>query len=172
MEKLKEIYNKYMNTKGLVIILIIGVGLLVIPGLGSGSKKDKSQNGFKELQAIKISTYEEETEKRLAKMLSTINGAKDVSVMITFSDTGKYVYSLDEESEQGKESRKDSSKPALKNDAGGGQSALLVKAELPQISGVLVTAVGADDSTVAENLTSAVKAVLDVKANRVRILAK
>lgn len=170
MIKFKELYEKIMNTKGLVIILIIGIALLLLPDFSTSDKKNEDQTVL--YQTIDISEYEKELEKKLASMLSTVSGAGKVSVMITFSDHGKFVYSQEEQSERSETSIKGNQKPVLKNSSSGGEEPVLIKTELPEISGVLITAEGASDPAVRENIKDAVKAVLDIGINNISVLAK
>lgn len=181
--KTQEIFRKYlgqiMNTKGLLVILLIGVALLVLAGLPgkNGKKQEPVKTG--ESMADR-EQYTRELETRLSKSLSTIRGAGSVSVMITLEDTGQSIYAQNEKAEsktaaEGAEPsavRSSDGSYVLKSDSGGGQSPLLIKSNLPKVSGVLVTAQGAGDAEVKNNLVSAVRAVLDVKAHRVQVLSK
>lgn len=170
MIKFKEIYEKITNTKGLVIILIIGIALLILPDPPSSEKVNEKTNI--DIYNINLSEYEKDLEKKLSSMLSTIEGAGEVSVMITFSDYGRYVYSKEEQSEKSETVSKGTNKPVLKTSSSGGEEPVLIKAELPKISGVLVTARGAQNPIVKENITAAVKAVLDVNSNNISVLPK
>ncbi len=175
----KTYFEKITNTKWLVIILLIGVGLLILPSLFPKNTTPRSESPttafFSDRKA-----YEEELEKRLADMLSTVRGISHVSVMITVEDTGEMVYAQNEifdekNTDDGslieKEQQAEGS-PALKNDGGGSQSPILLKTGMPKISGVFITARGADDPTLQANIISAVRAVLNVAPHRVQVLCK
>ena len=182
---LKEISKKYfgqiMNTKGLFIILLIGIALLILSS-SLGSKKGTEKSGAAQKETLTQETYQKELEGKLAKTLSGIRGAGSVSVMITFEDSGQSVYAVDEKTEsktvdaslsENKTLNKTADgKVVLKNDAGGGQSPVVIRNTMPKVSGVLVVAGGADDANVKNDIVSAVKAVLDVKPHRVQVLAK
>lgn len=178
--KLAEVYKKYFgqitNTKSLLVILLIGVVLLVLAGMPSGADKKETENK-NQADSINRTEYLKDLEQRLAKILSSVSGASDVSVMITLEDSGQRVYARDERSENktsdgGGETNTSDGSYVLKNNSGGGQSAVLIKSRLPSVSGVLITAKGADDAEVKNNLVNAVKAVLDVRAHRVVVLCK
>ena len=182
MNKLEEMMNKYfgqiMNTKALLVILLVGVALLLIPK--AANKNDLKRQSVEIKSEQKQSLYAKELEERLASILSTVSGAKNVSVMVTLENEGEYYYAQNEKTEnenQDKdgdesETRTSDESYVLKNDSGGGQSAVLLKNDLPSVSGVLITAKGADNAQVKNNLVSAVRAVLDVKAHRVCVLSK
>ena len=177
--KFQTYFEKMMNTKGLVIILLIGVSLLLLPGLfpkGAVTKSDSTEAAY----FFDRKAYEQELEKRLADMLSTVRGISHVSVMITVEDTGEMIYAQNESFDEknaddgslSEKERQTEGSPALKNDGGGGQSPILLKTGMPKISGVLITAKGTDDPTLQANIISAVRAVLNVAPHRVQVLCK
>lgn len=178
----KESIQKYLgqitNTKSLFIILLIGVALLVLSGTSGTGEKKQAQQAEQQSMA-KREQYAHDLETRLAKILSSVRGVSNVSVMITLEDTGQSIYAQNEKTEskstgeiKADVTRASDGSYVLKNDSGGGQSPLLIKSSLPAVSGVLITAQGADDAEVKNNLMSATKAVLDVKAHRVVVLSK
>ncbi len=176
-EKIKQYYNQLMNTKGLILILLVGILLLVLPN--SFSKKEKNNNSY-ENQDIRLSDYKISLEKELSEILETIHGVSSVSVMITLVDTGETYYatteSVDEKNSNNgnanEKSTQENGTLVLKNDSGGGQSPIQLKNRLPKISGVLVTAKGVDVPAVETRVISAVRAVLDVPIHRVQVLSK
>ncbi len=180
---MKPSYEKFLkkitNTKGLVIILLIGVGLMLIPGLFTGKQKTKTE-ASPQATAFDYPAYEKELEKRLAEILNTIQGVHQVSVMITLEDSGQVYYARNEtvdekNTEDGslsEQSMQADGSLALKNDVGGGQSPVLLKTGLPRVSGVLVTAKGVENPNVQAAVIGAVRAVLNVSAHRVQVLSK
>jgi len=168
-----------MHTKGPVIIGLIGIALMLLPGLFGGQAEVKTEVKQKEAETEE-SGYEIRLEKQLANILSTLRGVSNVSVMITLEDYGETYYaknesadskrtldgSLQENNSQSEESL------ALKSDAGGGQSAVALKRTMPRVSGVLVTAKGVADAKTQTDVMNAVRAVLDVPVHRVQVLEK
>lgn len=169
MIKFKEIYEKIMKTKSLLILLILGIVLLALPGFQTSSKKT---DVLKTNYSIDIAKHQSDMEKKLSSMLSEIKEISDVRVMINFADYGKFIYSLEEQSEKSETSQKGNSKPILKNSSSGGEEPILIKAELPKISGVLVTAKGVSDPNVKNSIIEALKAVLDINVANISILEK
>ncbi len=176
-EQMEKYFAPLMNTKALLLILLLGVLFLVLAGGAKNEKKEANQ--MAEGPQLRV-TYAKELEERLASILSTIKGAGKVSVMVTLSDEGESIYAQNSASDKKPngsgtmvtESRSDEKNYVLKNDAGGGQSPISVRKNMPTISGVLVTAQGAEDETVKSNLILAIKSVLDVKAHRVQVFVK
>ena len=176
---LKNYFEKFTHTKWLVIILLIGIGLLILPG----TFPKNASSGKEATESLSFSdrkSYEHELESRLAKMLSTVRGISHVSVMITIEDTGEMVYAKNETFDEKntndgllieKEQQAEGT-TALKNDGSGSQSPILLKTDMPKISGVFITAKGADDPTLQANIINAVRAVLNVAPHRVQVLSK
>ena len=181
MKKLdfKNIFLKTTNSKGLVIIFIVGIGLLLMPGLFSQSK-EAAKEKTEEPLTFNRSAYEKELENRLANILSTIRGVSNVSVMITLEDDGESYYARNEKADEktaadgslAEETLQTDGSLALKNEAGGGQSPILLKHGMPRVAGVLVTANGVASPTMQASVVSAVQAVLNVAVHRVEVLEK
>ena len=180
---MKQYYENFlkrlMHTKWLVIILLIGIGLLILPNLFTG--KNSTAKDVPNVSAVfDRKTYETELESRLVDILSTVRGVSQVSVMVTLCDSGEIYYAQNETSDEKNAndgisqelSFESGGTLALKNDAGGGQSPVLLKTQLPKVSGVLVTAKGVDDQSIQADIVSAVRAVFDVAIHRIKVLPK
>lgn len=168
---LEKLFGQIMNTKVLAVIFIVGIGLVALP-MGSSSK-DKEVIGEERF----FDTYREDTEEALENMLSKVKGVGNAEVMITFASGGQTFFAADEQSDN--QSEKDEEQKTatqttyvLKNDAGGGESPLVMKQNTPEVAGVLVVATGAKDPAVKSEIVNAVRAVLGVKAHRVEVLEK
>ncbi len=166
-EDVKKILGQIMHTKPALIILIIGVFLLLFPA-GTKTKKETPQD------TDNYETYREETERNLKRILSKAKGVGDVEVFIAFENYGEAIYAKNGQcaEDEGKSAKEFSDNYVLKNDAGGGESPLVIKKETPKISGVLVVAKGADEPLLKMQIISAVRAVTGVKAHRVEVLEK
>ncbi len=178
----KKFLGQIMNTRRLVIIFMIGVALIVLPGMLTGRTHKTETNKLvsQGTTSLDSATYTKELEKKLADILSTLRNVSDVSVMITLTDGGEAYYARNEKSDskvtedgtlQESAAQADGSL-ALKNESGGGQAPVLLKSGMPRVSGVLVTAKGVESPTVQTNVVNAVRAVLDVAAHRVQVLEK
>lgn len=165
-EEMKKIVGQFMHTKSALIILIIGVILLLFP-VGTKTEKEIPQEETHE-------TYRVETERNLKRILSKVKGVGGVEVFVTFENYGEAVYAKNGAGEENGEkgAKEFSDNYVLKNDAGGGESPLVVKKETPRIAGVLVVAQGANDPVLKMQIISAVRAVTGVKAHRVEVLEK
>ncbi|MGN1116323.1 MAG: hypothetical protein ACI4TH_07140 [Candidatus Ornithomonoglobus sp.] len=127
----------------MVLILIIGIAFIALPGLFSGSGTEKDDNA--------VTQYLGE-EERLSEILSEIDGAGHVSVMISYVSTMEKDLAYDGERERIVTSGGD----------------VVVKREVyPEVKGVIVIADGAGDPSVRQTIKEAVTAVTGAAANHV-----
>ena len=157
-EIIKIFKNK--NNRLICVIFIIGVVLMVAAG-GYGNKKE-AVNTPREVTAA-------DDETRLAEILSQIDGAGDVSVMITYysSVEKSLAYETKTASREDKSERSEDKK-AIMTDG----EPMVVKEVYPQVKGVIVTADGAGNSAVRAAISEAVSASLDVPVHRICIFKK
>lgn len=156
--ELTKIIKKYGNTKSLYIIIIIGVVLMLISS-GGEQKSDANTHSYGEYS----------DEKRLEEILEKIDGAGDVSVMITYQSTSTYDVAYEKKessSERSEEVTKSSENSVITT---GGEP--LIKGEVyPKVKGVVIISEGAADIKVKKALTDAAVAALDVASFKVCVL--
>ncbi len=160
-KKLLEGRNKWI----IYFILIIGAVLMVTSGGGEKEKAADDTTGY---------AYEE-LEKRLEDILSDIEGAGEVSVMISYDSTSEKELAYEtsasrssKDSSSGVTSEESEDKSAVMTDG----SPTVLKERYPAVRGVIVTAEGAGDPAVKASLSQGVAAVLDVPAHRVCVYSK
>lgn len=155
----KDILPKILKNKNnriICIILIIGVVLMLMSGGGQEKKNIKETTD----------TYDEET--RLAEILSDIDGAGRVSVMITYYSTAEKDIAYEtKKNSVGLDSRKEESEDKKAVMTGG--EPMILKEVYPRVKGVIVTADGADSPAVRQAISEAVTAVTDAPSHRVVI---
>ena len=149
-EDLLKIF-KNKNNRLICLILIIGVVLMAVASVDKNKKAD--------VQPTAAVTSVEDEEKRLANILSQIDGVGEVSVMITYySSSEKNIAYETKVSSREKEESED--KKAV------------MKEVYPKVRGVIVTADGGGNSAVRSAISEAVTASLDVPAHRICIFKK
>ena len=156
--EINKILKKYGNTKSLYIIVIIGVVLMLT--FNSGEPQDDTK-------APVYEAYSDEA--RLENILSKIDGAGDVSVMITYYGTATYDVAYEKKethSERAEElNRSEENSVITKN----GEP--LVKGTVyPKARGVVIIAEGAGRAEVKKALTDAATAALDIASHKVCVL--
>ena len=142
-EKYAAVFKKMTNTKSLVIILLLGIGLLLLPGQGQKSEKKNDEKSTL-FEQVSTADYEKNLEKRLADILESLDGIKKAQVMITLEDSGEVYYAQDRSANekgdsitgQAEHSIQSDEAFVLKIDSGGGQSPVILKTKAPRISGV------------------------------------
>ena len=149
--KLNDFLSKYVNNRSLYIIIIIGIVFMLLPGFDSGkSEKSKPQ------------MYDEYSdEARLSEILSKVDGAGKVSVMITYYGTSGY--DLEFQEKRGETSTENS----VVMD---GNSPFIKSEFYPKVKGVIIVSSGAKNSSVKKSLTDAAAAVLEVSSHKICVL--
>lgn len=183
-EKFRKMWKekKFGKDKGL-ILLLAGVLLLVIAMPAGEDKTRKKTEVLQEDNSegkVTEEAYTDRTERRLEEILSRMEGAGDVSVMITLQSSSEKVVEKDTESDEESVTETDSqggSRTTRKNtdreDAiySGEDKVPYVSKELsPRIEGVLVIASGGDNAVVVKNITEAVQALFGIDTHKIRIV--
>lgn len=166
----------------LVVVFIAAVLLIWFADFG-GNKTNKNTNeiSVNTKNASSLSKYTNELEQRLCAVLSEIDGAGKVSVMITFDGDSEVILATtkDEKSttntttSQGgtkndSQTKTVSSEPVLITQNGTTNPIVLMEI-MPQIKGVIVVAQGANNVRVKLDLLKAVEALLNVNSGQVEI---
>ena len=133
------------------IIIIIGVALMLLPGFGG----EKSNNS-------KPQRYDEYSdEARLSEILEKVNGAGNVSVMITYYGTRGYDLEFEEKKNDNQ----------IENSVVMEGSSPFIKSEFyPAVKGVIIVADGAKSAEVKKALSDAASAVLEVSSHKICVL--
>ena len=138
VEKLKNI--KHIE---IYITIIFAIILILIFFSSTGSNKSgSSTNKSNTTQETTIITYVADIENKLESILSQVQGASNVQVMLTL----------------------DMSNATLKDD-------IIETTNFPPIKGVLIVAKGVENTQVKMNILKAVQAVVDISSGRIEILS-
>lgn len=190
-EKLKEFFQDKKGKRrfeNLVIILVLGIIIIIVAGSFSGEKKERQNKTEKpETVVLTSNTVDEleELERKLEKILSEIEGAGTVKVMVTGNSDGEVVHAyneteesvLREEQNDGQSSGRSDEKRLQREmvlvDSGtGGRVPVVVQKIKPEIKGVVVVADGAGSSVVRQNILNAVEALLGIPSHRIQVLKR
>jgi stage III sporulation protein AG len=196
--KIKEQLSKFnlqklnFNSKlvtNLIIILAVGIGFILVSdfykdlniGGAATENTDRANLAGSQNQSNKLDDVSE-IENRLVEILSEIQNAGKVSVMITLKTGTELIPAKDESVSDKTTNEKDmeggtrtinekntSDQVVFMNDQGGTSKPLVLKEVKPDIKGVIIVAEGAKDPKVKLQLTEAVQTVLDVPAYRVSV---
>lgn len=139
-----KIIDKLKNNKFILLILIIGIGLMIFPFSGGEEEKEEKN------------TYEEELKRKTEEILSLIDGAGKVKIMLTLEDSGT-TYPVTEKSSYGEKTVSSSGKIAVS------------KEDYPKVRGVIAVASGADSERVKEDIVKAIHAVTGAELCNIRV---
>ena len=130
--------------------------------------------------SVEVSEYKKEIENDIAETVTQITGSKKVKVIVTLESGIKYSYADTKEETASDKTEKETqvSDKELKEGyitvktADGGEQALLITEQMPEIRGVAIVCEGGDIETINEKIKNAVTAALDITSQRVYICGR
>ncbi|WP_458407898.1 hypothetical protein [Anaerotignum sp.] len=159
--------NKKMRSN---ILLVLMLGILLLAA-GKGFSDSKEETASPPQSAVRETTStDKETERRMAEILSKIEGAGQVDVMLTYRQTEEKTIAHNETREENGESLRTEQTAILLEDGDGATEPLILTETSPVVEGVVIAAQGADNAAVAAALNQAAQALLDVPAHKVAVL--
>ena len=140
MDKLKNI--KHIE---IYITIIFAIVLLLIFFSTTGNKQSNTNNKISNTKTSQttITNYVEDMEIKLEQILSQVQGASNVKVMLTL----------------------DMSDAIIKDN-------VIQTQNFPDIKGIVIVANGVDNTIVRMNMLKAVQAVIDINSGRIEILSR
>lgn len=173
MDKITSVLKeKLLNEKGIKLIVILGIIgiLLIMISSFIPEKKESTEKSSKSLDTSDV--YREETEKKLAEILSSISGVGEVRVMLTVESTEEYVYA--EEVKQSKTGGVDNKSQQNENklvliEQNGQKEALVQQIKKPTVSGVVVVCEGGGNATVCESIYKTVSTALGIPISNIYV---
>ena len=120
---------------------------------------------------------EQEIEKRLENIFSNMEGVGQVKVMVTMKNTKASVLAKEERkeysfTEEGKkiQSQKEENTIVMTEDNRGTRTPVIVQEKMPEVEGIVIVAEGGEDARIAQMLSEASQALLNVPAHKVAVL--
>ncbi|HHV51283.1 MAG TPA: stage III sporulation protein AG [Clostridiales bacterium] len=168
------ILSKLKSKKAVNVILAIGLlGMLLIFLSTLIPEKGKPSNTVSKY-SLSAQEYVEEMERKLAEMISSVEGAGPCRVMVTLENGVEYVYAREEdintdrkEDSNGISERDDKKESIIVVDSGNGRQGLLVTEIQPTVRGVVVVCQGGDQPIVQERIINLVTTALNISSKRV-----
>ena len=182
-DKLNEFIKNYGNNKkkienlvALIIVLIITI-ILINYILKSDNKKNIKDNKLANTVLASTESKDDninnDMQKQLEIILSTIKGVGKVNVYISYSESSKTIAMYDEKTTTSSTEETDSSgglrnttstqvqKDVIFSEKDGSQVPMTQKIIMPTIEGAIITAQGAKNANVRTNIVNAVKSATD-----------
>lgn len=156
--KIKELLKGDKKGRiGIYILLLLGVALLAF----GSAPKEKEDTAPQREETVSAEDYMSVLEERLESILSSIEGAGRVEVMLVAEDSGSISV--------GRDGSGENSKTVVLNKQSGGSEALVLAENTPELRGVLVVAEGGGSDLVRAELAEAAATVLGVGIHRVKV---
>lgn len=184
MKKINELFNDAEKKKLKPLIFLAGIcvlALIAISVMPDGKKEEASVSTDSEVKTSASETEKEDLEGKLTEILSKINGAGDVDVMITFQSSEEIVPAYNsntttettkEQDSSGGERTTTSSTENKTMITSNSNEPVILKTSEAEIKGVIVVSSGANDPAVKELLYDAVQTSLQISGHQVEIYAK
>ncbi len=173
-EKISRIKNIIKNPKIIIILGIVGIVLIFISSLTGKSGNEK---GVETKKKTDTETYKAEITENVKNIVKSITGDSSPTVVVTLESGVKYVYAdageFDTVSTSGtgtnQESESSKRSYVTVKDSEGGENALVVTENMPEIRGVAVICKGGENEETAQIIKNAVTAALNITSKRVYI---
>ena len=192
---LKERLNKFLNGDGdnkkkvenlIFLLIILIITIVAINFIWKDDKQESKQTtNNKELaNEEKNTNSDEDLEKKLERILSSINGVGNVNVMLTYTESTQIipVYNKTEktsntnESDSGGGTRQveesDVTQEVVYQDKNGKNNIITQKTISPKIEGAIITADGANNSNIKANIIQAVEAATGLATHKIQVFEK
>ena len=166
IKKLKNIKPAYLAG-----MLLLGALIMMLSNLMPLKNNEAEVKEVKE----KSPPYNYDAENRLGELIGDIDGVSDVTVFITYENSGvRSIATVGEEStlsdgEKSTSSRKDE---VVTKKQGSGEEPFVNEEILPEVRGIIISARGLKNKTLAAQVTDAVASAMGVSLHRVKVISK
>ena len=156
-----------------VLILLLGIGLLLLPGSHSESK-EQTESIDPSINVADTLDYETMMEEKIATALSEIQGVGKVKVLLTLKQGEEYHYLTDpEQRSEAKDSgtlSDRSEKTVILSRGSSYDEAIVTRRDYPVFQGALIVCEGGGDAQIKLQLIQAVSALTNLGSQNITIL--
>lgn len=164
-QKILPVVKKY---RYFLLMLVLGIGILLLPG---GESKEKTPTEAEENTDL---SYAQAVEQKLEGLLSLLDGAGDVRVMLTLRTGTRTVYQIDRKLSSegtGEDSRSEEEyKTVILSEGSAYDKAAVSVVEYPGFQGALILAQGAELPAVRLALINAVSALTGLNSGQITVV--
>ena len=178
----KTLYNLLLLFSVGIALLVMGQVLFPKPGGTDASSPPQSEPPPVTAITEPSESYEERLERRLADILSCVENAGEVRVMLTLSHGKELTVARDARTERSTTqeadaeggtrsagSESEAGQTVVLRGADGGETPLVLKEAEPRVEGALIIAEGGDDIFVKDALIRAAYTVLGIEPHKVQV---
>ena len=168
VEKARELLKQrkwavFMTVCGVAGLLLIMISSLLPDKKPAEAKKQESVMSLGDTDEMRS-----DTENRLGELLSSIDGAGDVRVYLTFGSCERYVYAS-----EGRRSRSEGKTEEegeyVMTGSGSEKSPLVETIEKPEVTGAVIVCDGGDSAEVREKMYKAASAALGISTAKIYV---
>lgn len=165
----------------LSLAVICGIALIAMSGLEKKEVAQKDEINNIAQEELSNESSKTTLEEKLKNILSQIEGAGELDVMITYESSEEIqpAFNTNTTTEETKEVDKQGGERTVTTSSenktmitSSSNDPIVIKTNQPKINGVIVVATGAKDLNVKETLYSAVQTALQVQGHQVEIYTK
>lgn len=179
-QKIKDILKKLSADKKTMFIVLAGIiGVLILVASefipeGEKAKEDEEEIQVSEYNIENHYEYAEMLEKKLADLISSIEGAGTTKVMLTLESSSEAVYAqndktdMESDDENSEKISKENDYVLIKTDSSK-EEALLLKIIQPEVKGVAVVCEGGDSIYVQQKIIETISAVFDINSSKIKV---
>lgn len=157
-----DINKLVLDKKGILIIAVVFIaGIMLVMGGGSDSSKST-------VTAESVSS--DSLNKELEDILSQVEGAGEVKVLINYKQSGEKILAYDMESNTNERDggKENNSKSEVVYD--GNKMPVVLKEYMPKVEGVIIVAQGGNIENVKKQLIAGTVALLGIDEHKIEVL--
>lgn len=170
-ETARQIWQKLKKFKYPMLVLLLGILLMAIPVRKDTEEKQEAVPSDQLEQSTDDLTA---TEQKLASILSQMDGAGKVCVMLRYATSDRTIYQTDSSQEVSTEAEGKQTKTEVQtvmaSGSGGLEAPLTVQKICPTFQGALVVAEGAGNAEIKLNLVNAVSSLTGLGADKITVI--
>lgn len=167
LDKLKGMTRRKKFSSAIAALGTAGLMLILLSSLIPQQSEHGPELSSGEILS-EAETFCNDTEKRLAEFLGSIDGAGEVRVYLSVGSNERYIYAS-----EGKRSRSDGrleeEEKYVMTGSGSEKNALVETVRTPEICSAVIAASGCDSAAVKERLHKAAAAALDIPTAKVYV---
>lgn len=160
-QKIKRLFAKAGAYKYAALVLLLGIALMLIP---------QEKKAAPEQTVIQQQPKEETLEERLETVLSQIEGAGEVRVLLTYKTGKTFQYQVDEQVHTQQDETETQKQTVLIDDGSGGEAPVTIQTIYPTYQGALVLCQGADSAAVRLNIVKAVSDLTGLGSDKISVI--
>ena len=152
------LWKKY---RFVLLVLLLGMGLMLLP-TGSGQQEEPQSDSWDTFSL-------EDTERKMAELLSRIEGAGKLEIMLTLKSSSQ-LYLAEDTDESAGQSDAQSRQETVTLNKGGYEDVVVTRQVYPVYQGAVVVCQGADQSSVRLAITEAVASLTGLSSDKITVI--